>query len=102
MTVTVRPGEESSPPPAPVVTAQPQQPAPVAAPDEKVTRVQLIVPEGEPEQVVKIVVIDEQGMRPVFQKTLAPGARVAEVIRSRGYTIIQVYVQNRLVQEIRP
>lgn len=99
VTVTVRPGQESTPPQAPIVTAQPQ---PSTVPDEKVTRVQLVVPEGEPEQEVKIVVVDEQGLRTVFQKTLAPGSRVNELIRSRGYTIIQVYIQNRLVQEIRP
>ncbi len=102
VTVTVRPGQESTPPQTPVVTAQPQPPTSQAAADEKVTRVQLIVPEGESEQQVRIVVIDEQGMRTVFQKALAPGARVSEMIRSRGYTIIQVYIQNRLVQEIRP
>jgi serine/threonine protein kinase len=97
--VTVRPGEEGTPPPTPVVTAQPQAPS---GEDEKATRVQLIVPAGEAEQVVRIVVIDEQGMRTVFERRLAPGARVTEVIRTRGYTIIQVYIQNRLVQEIRP
>ncbi|HEU5300535.1 MAG TPA: PASTA domain-containing protein [bacterium] len=97
--VTVRPGEESTPPPTPVVTAQPQTPQ---RGDEKLTRVQLIVPAGEAAQAVRIVVIDEQGMRTVVERTLGPGARVIETIRTRGYTIIQVYVQNRLVQEIRP
>lgn len=99
VTVTVRPGEESTPPPSPVVTAQPQQPT---RPDEKVTRVQLVVPGGNPEQDVKIVVIDEAGVRTVYQESLAPGSRVSEVIRTHGYTIIQVYIQGRLVQEIRP
>lgn len=99
VTVTVRPGEESTPPPTAVVTAQPQPPR---GEDEKVTRVQLIVPEGDPGQEVRIVVIDEQGVRTVFQRTLAPGARVSETIRTRGYTIIQVYISNQLVQEIRP
>ncbi|HXF82760.1 MAG TPA: PASTA domain-containing protein, partial [bacterium] len=77
--VTVRPGEEGTPPPTPVVTAQPQAPS---GEDEKATRVQLIVPAGEMEQVVRIVVIDEQGMRTVFERRLAPGARVTEVIRT--------------------
>jgi len=97
--VAMRPGEESTPPPTAVVTAQPQ---PSGNPEEKVTRVQLIVPEGDPEQAVRIVVIDEQGLRTVFERTLPPGARVDEAIKTRGYTIIQVYVQNRLIQEIRP
>lgn len=99
VTVTIRPGEESVPPPAPVVTAQPQ---PTSRPQDKVTRVQLVVPEGDPEQEVKIVVIDEVGVRTVFQKSLSPGSRVSEIVRSRGYTIIQVYLQGRLVQEVRP
>jgi serine/threonine-protein kinase len=106
VTVTVRPGEEQTPPPSPIVTAQPQQPAPPpddrATRDEKVTRVELVVPAGESAQEVKIVVIDERGVRTVFQKALAPGTRLSEMIRTRGYTIIQVYLANRLIQEIRP
>lgn len=99
VTVTIRPGEEATPPPTPVVTAQPQ---PSSKPNEKSTRVQLIVPEGDPEQEVKIVVIDAAGSRTVYQKALAPGSVISEVIVSRGYTVIQVYIQSRLVQEIRP
>jgi beta-lactam-binding protein with PASTA domain/predicted Ser/Thr protein kinase len=108
VTVTIRPGEEQTPPPTPIVTAQPQQPAPApptderATRDEKVTRVELVVPAGEGAQEVKIVVIDERGVRTVFQKPLAPGSRLSEMIRTRGYTIIQVYIANRLIQEIRP
>ena len=106
VTVTVRPGEERTPPPTPIVTAQPQQPPSPgddrATRDEKVTRVDLVVPAAEAMQEVKIVVIDERGVRTVFQKTLAPGSRLSEMIRSRGYTIIQVYIGNRLIQEIRP
>ena len=99
VTVTVRPGQETTPPPSPVVTAQPQRPP---SPEEKLTRVQLVVPGGDQEQEVKIVVIDERGVQTAFQKTLAPGDRVDERIRSRGFTIIQVFIQNKLVQEIRP
>ena len=106
VTVTVRPGEERTPPPTPIVTAQPQQPPSTTdnrvTHDEKLTRVELVVPAAEAPQEVKIVVIDEQGVRTVFQKALAPGSRLSEMIRSRGYTIIQVYIGNRLVQEIRP
>ena len=106
VTVTVRPGEERTPPPTPIVTAQPQQPPPTTdnrvTRDEKLTRVELVVPVAEAPQEVRIVVIDEQGVRTVFQKALAPGSRLSEMIRSRGYTIIQVYIGNRLIQEIRP
>jgi serine/threonine-protein kinase len=105
VTVTVRPGEEQTPPPTPIVTAQPQPAPPPGdrpAPGEKVTRVELVVPAGESTQEVKIVVVDERGVRTVFQKSLAPGTRVSEMIQTRGYTIIQVYIANRLIQEIRP
>ena len=106
VTVTVRPGEERTPPPTPIVTAQPQQPAPPPASQptrgEKATRVELVVPAGEGPQNVRIVVVDEGGVRTVFQMALEPGSRVSETIRSRGYTIIQVYLGNRLIQEIRP
>ncbi len=99
VTVSIRPGEESKPPATAVVTAEPQ---PSTQSREKVTRVKLVVPEGDPEQQVKIVVVDEGGPRTIYQKTLAPGSRVEEVVRSQGYTIIQVFIQNHLVQEIRP
>lgn len=99
VTVSIRPGEESKPPPTAVVTAEPQQPREAHT---KLTRVRLVVPEGDQEQMVRIVVIDEQGTRTVYEKTLAPGNRFEEVIRSQGFTIIQVFIQNRLIQEIRP
>jgi serine/threonine-protein kinase len=99
VTVSVKPGEESKPPSTAVVTAVPK-PSPQA--HSKVTRVRLVVPEGDRQQRVKIVVIDEQGPHTVYEKDLAPGTRLDEVVRSQGYTIIQVYVQSRLVQEIRP
>lgn len=99
VTVSVRPGQESAPPPTPLVTAQ-SQPAP--GPDEKLTNVQLVVPAGEPNQEVKLVVVDEAGVRTVLRRILQPGTRISESIRSRGYTIIQVYIQGRLVQEVRP
>lgn len=100
VTVSVKPGDESKPPSTPVVTAVPA--APKASAHTQVTRVRLVVPEGDREQLVKIVVVDEQGPHTVYEKMHAPGTHVDQVIRSQGYTIIQVFVQNRLIQEIRP
>src|SRR5207249_11027947 len=60
--------------------------------------VQLVVPAGEPNQEVKLVVVDEAGVRTVLRRILQPGTRISESIRSRGYTIIQVYIQGRLVR----
>lgn len=99
VSVSVRPGEEQTPPPSAVVTARPQAPSPAG---EKVTRVQMVVPEGNADQNVKIVVIDERGVRVVFERSMSPGSKVDQTVRTRGYTIIQVYIDNRLVQEIRP
>ncbi|MDR7418017.1 MAG: protein kinase [Armatimonadota bacterium] len=133
LTVSARPGEESAPPSAPVITAEPQPvdtprapeptvrptaarptprvtpapgttappPSPVPPGQPRRTRVQVVVPEGGAQEV-KIVVIDETGVRTVYQATHAPGDRVDQVVRSQGYTIIQVYIANRLVQEVRP
>jgi serine/threonine-protein kinase len=134
LTVSARPGEESAPPNAPVVTAEPQPmetpapsplPAPRPVPSPRVTptpgaivtpvrpspavtpgharrtRIQVVVPEGGPQEV-KIVVIDETGVHTVYQAQHAPGDRVDQVIRSQGYTIIQVYIASQLVQEVRP
>jgi hypothetical protein len=65
------------------------------------TRIQVVVPEGGPQEV-RIVVIDETGVHTVYEARHAPGDRVDQVVRSQGYTIIQVYIANRLVQEVRP
>ena len=62
----------------------------------------VVVPEGEAGQRVRVVVIDEAGVRTVYEKQHDPGDQVDIVVLSRGYTIIQVYVDNTLVQEIRP
>lgn len=132
LTVSARPGEESAPPRVPVITAEPQivepqrpatpgprvlpaptptpgprvlpspQPSPAASPGlARRTRVQVIVPEGGMQEV-RIVVIDETGVRTAYQAPHSPGDRVDQTVRSQGYTIIQVYVDGRLVQEIRP
>jgi serine/threonine-protein kinase len=130
ITVSARPGEESAPPNAPVITAEPQPvespradptprvtprplptrdagspaatptPAPGGAPRR--TKVQVVVPEGPGAQEVRIVVIDESGVRTIYRATHAPGERVEQTVATRGYTIIQVYIDQRLVQELRP
>ncbi|MDR7556734.1 MAG: protein kinase [Armatimonadota bacterium] len=127
--VAARPGQEAAPPQAPVVTVEPQpvptpvpspapptsagRPSPAATPGAppaaapspglaRRTRVQVVVPEGPAAQEVKIVVIDEKGVRTVYQAAHAPGDRVEQFVSTQGYTIIQVYIDNRLVQELRP
>ena len=111
LTVSVRPGTEGRPPEAPVVTVERRAtPAPKATPrggedrarGQLRTVVHVVVPEGEAGQRVRVVVIDEAGVRTVYEKQHDPGDQVDVVVLSRGYTIIQVYVDNTLVQEIRP
>ncbi len=135
ITVSARPGEESAPPSAPVITAEPQPvesprpdvtpratprsspvpprgepgappapstPTPGAAGTVRRTRVQVVVPEGPGTQEVRIVVIDESGVRTIYKAPHTPGDRVEQIVGTRGYTIIQVYIDQRLVQEIRP
>ncbi len=70
--------------------------------NERRTHLQMIVPQGPPQQEVRIVVIDDQGPREVYRQIHAPGDRIDEVIHSIGYTVIQVYIENTLFQEIRP
>jgi beta-lactam-binding protein with PASTA domain len=132
LTVSARPGEEGAPPRVPVITAEPQpteapsrlpevtprpapqprptpgaaaspvpKPSPAVPGQERRTRVQVVVPEGGAQEV-KIVVIDETGVRTVYHARHAAGDRVDQVVRSHGYTIIQVYIANKLVQEVRP
>jgi serine/threonine-protein kinase len=131
LTVSARPGEESAPPSAPVITAEPQpvetppappratprptpprvtpapgpaspRPTPATSPGQvRRTRIQVVVPGGG-SQEVRIVVIDETGVHTVYEAWHSPGDRIDQVVRSQGYTIIQVYIANRLVQEVRP
>jgi serine/threonine-protein kinase len=137
LTVTARPGEETAPPNAPVITAEPQpvqtpagppssrptslegpraastpregpratstpRPAPVTSPSTaRRTRVEIVVPQGGTQEV-KIVVIDETGVHTVYRASHTPGDRIEQMVQSRGYTVIQIYIDNRLVQELRP
>jgi hypothetical protein len=47
-------------------------------------------------------VIDAQGVRTVYEKAHAPGEIINTVVDGSGYTIVQIYIDNRLIQEIRP
>jgi len=100
--IAVQPAGATSPPPQPIVTATPPAPAPQGNPRQREVRVSLIVPSGPPQQSVKIVVIDQQGVHTAYTKTLAPGDTFERVVTGQGYTVVQVYIDDRLIQEIRP
>jgi len=85
-------------PPSPGVSAQPLP----SQGSERRTQLQMVVPPGPPQQEVRIVVVDDQGPKEVYRGVHAPGDRIDEVILSSGYTVIQVYIDNTLFQEIRP
>jgi serine/threonine-protein kinase len=95
-----------APPTQPIVTATPptatSPSAPASPSDRRVARVKLVVPEGPPHQTVKIVVIDQQGVHVAYQGNHAPGENLDKQVSGTGYTIVQVYIDGRLIQEIRP
>ena len=99
--IAATPGAGGAPPPQPIVTGT-LTPVTPGDPGRKHARITVVVGEGAPRQVVKIVVVDAQGTRVAYEKAHAPGATVSTQVDGSGYTIVQVYIDNRLIQEIRP
>jgi hypothetical protein len=95
-------GGGASPPPQPIVTGTPPVSVTPSDPNKKQARITLIVPEGASKQTVKIVVIDSRGVHTVYEKPHAPGETIHTQVDGSGYTIVQVYIDNRLIQEVRP
>jgi serine/threonine-protein kinase len=62
---------------------------------------EVTVPPGEPEEV-RIVVIDNRGVRVVYRQVHEPGERVQHTVEVEGYAIVQVYLGGRFLQEVRP
>jgi serine/threonine-protein kinase len=102
--IAVRPGAGGvqTPPPQPIVTGTPPAPSPQSAPDQRVARITLVVPQGPPRQTVKIIVIDQQGVHVAYEGIQSPGENLDKQVTGIGYTIVQVYIDGRLIQEIRP
>jgi len=103
--IAVRPGVNGAetPPPQPIVTATPAAPAsPSSASDRRVAHITLVVPQGPLHQDVKIVVIDQQGVHVAYEGIQSPGENLDKQVTGIGYTIVQVYIDGRLIQEIRP
>jgi hypothetical protein len=95
-------GGGGTPPPQPIVTGTPPAPVTPSDPNRKRARITLVVPSGPPKQTVKIVVIDSGGVHTLYEKAHAPGEIVNAQVNGSGYTIVQVYLDNRLIQEVRP
>lgn len=64
-------------------------------------RVEVTVPAGAVGEV-RIVVIDARGVRNAYRRAHTPGERVVQVVEVEGYAIVQVYVDGRFLQEVRP
>ncbi len=103
------PASPSPPPrPQPPVATPPAPPAPVvqataepAGTGVRHVRVEVNLPPGEPEEV-RIVVIDNRGVRVVYRQVHEPGDRLVHAVEVEGYAIIQVYFGSRFVHEVRP
>jgi eukaryotic-like serine/threonine-protein kinase len=100
--IAAPPGAGATAPPQPIVTGTPPASVTPSDPNKKRARITLVVPEGASKQVVKIVTIDSLGVHTVYEKVHAPGETVNAQVNGSGYTIVQVYIDNRLIQEVRP
>ena len=61
--------------------------------------VQVTVPEGPARQQLQIVVTDTNGRRIVYEGTHKPGARVEKTVEGIGQVRVQVYINEKLLQE---
>ena len=61
--------------------------------------VDVTVPNGRASQHVKLVVIDDDGGRVVYDGTNAPGDRIVKSVSGSGNVRVQIYLNNGLVQE---
>ena len=61
--------------------------------------VDITVPNGRASQQIKLVVIDDDGGRVVYDGTNAPGDRIVKSVSGSGNVRVQVYLNNALVQE---
>ena len=61
--------------------------------------VDVTVPNGRASRHVKLVVIDDDGGRVVYDGTNAPGDRIVKSVSGTGNVRVQIYLNNALVQE---
>jgi serine/threonine-protein kinase len=91
------PGPPGLSPPSAVVV---QSTTEAVEEDVRRVRVEIAMPPGEAQEL-RIVVIDVRGIRVAYRRVHLPGQRVTRVIELQGYAIVQIYVGNRFVEEIR-
>ena len=61
--------------------------------------VDITVPNGRSAQQVKIVLLDDEGGRVVYDGSNAPGDRIIKNVSGTGNVRVQIYLNNALVQE---
>ena len=61
--------------------------------------VDITVPNGRSAQQVKIVLVDDEGGRVVYDGSNAPGDRIIKNVSGTGNVRVQIYLNNALVQE---
>ena len=61
--------------------------------------IDVTVPNGKPSQHIKVVIIDDEGSRVVYDGTNAPGDRIVKRISGSGNVRVQTFLNGALVQE---
>ena len=59
----------------------------------------MTVPNGKPSQHIKVVIIDDEGSRVVYDGTNAPGDRIVKRVSGSGNVRVQTFLNGALVQE---
>jgi hypothetical protein len=86
-----------------IVSAGPKQPAQSTEPLDRVRQavVQVVLPPGESESLVRIEVQDRRGVRTAYSARHQPGSTVEQVVSGYGESIARVYVDDKLIEEKR-
>lgn len=66
---------------------------------EKSGTIDITVPNGSKSQTIKIVVIDDNGRRVIYDRTHKAGDRIEHEVHGKGQVRIQVYLNGALVQD---
>ena len=61
--------------------------------------IDVTVPNGKPSQHIKVVIIDDEGSRVVYDGTNAPGDRIVKRVSGSGNVRVQTFLNGVLVQE---
>jgi serine/threonine-protein kinase len=57
------------------------------------------VPQGISEQIVRMIIIDENGEREIYSKKHLPGTKIDLSVFKKGHTKLRIFINNILVEE---